>query len=59
VWVSGEPGEHRASERCVVICPWHNFDFDVETGRSACEPDRMRIKSYPVRVECGEVAVYV
>ena len=59
MWVSDEVGHYRRSERCVVVCPWHNFEFDVDTGLSLCEPGRMRVKTYRVNLESDEVVVYV
>ncbi len=59
MWVADEVSAPRASgERCVIVCPWHNFEFDLESGHSTCEPRRMRIKTYPVEVEDGEVFLY-
>jgi nitrite reductase/ring-hydroxylating ferredoxin subunit len=43
----------------VIRCPWHNFGFDVRTGRSVLEPDRYRVRVYEVAVEDGEVVVDV
>ena len=45
-------------EKCVIICPWHNFEFDLDTGRSSCEPDRLRIATYRAELEEDEVVVY-
>jgi nitrite reductase/ring-hydroxylating ferredoxin subunit len=59
MWVSDEVGHYQRSERCVVVCPWHNFEFDVDTGHSLCEPGRMRVKTYRVDLESGEVVVYI
>lgn len=60
MWVSEGVGHLRAAEeKCVIICPWHNFEFDLETGRSPCEPDRLRIATYQVGLEEDEVVVYV
>jgi nitrite reductase/ring-hydroxylating ferredoxin subunit len=41
----------------VLRCPWHNFGFDIRTGRSVLEPDRYRVKTFDVTVEDGEVVV--
>jgi nitrite reductase/ring-hydroxylating ferredoxin subunit len=54
---TGTPTLVRAGE--VIRCPWHNFAFDVRTGRSLLEPDRYRTRCYEVVVEDGEVAVEV
>jgi nitrite reductase/ring-hydroxylating ferredoxin subunit len=43
-------------ERGAVICPWHGFDFDLATGRSAAAP-RLGVTVYPVRVRGGDVEV--
>ena len=32
-----------------VVCPWHGFDFDLETGRCLVDPD-LAIAVFPVRV---------
>ena len=46
------------SDAVVIICPWHNFEFDIATGRSVCEPNRMRLPIYEVAVEEDQVVVY-
>ncbi|MGI9048194.1 MAG: Rieske (2Fe-2S) protein [Rubrobacteraceae bacterium] len=58
MWLSNGTGQlHRAEERCVIVCPWHNFEFDLETGLSPCEPERLRIKTYPATLEGDEIVV--
>ena len=52
----GEPGFEPG--RQVLRCPWHRYEFDLETGRCLVEPDRYRVKTYEVRVEGHEIAVY-
>ena len=48
------PGEFRYDpRRRVVSCPWHGWEFDVMTGRSVCEPVRLRARSYDVEVRPG------
>ena len=41
----------------VLRCPWHKFEFDLETGRALHDPERWRVKVYPVAVEDGLVVV--
>ena len=43
----------------VIRCPWHKFEFDLETGRSLHDPDRLRVATFPVTVEDGRVVVHV
>lgn len=45
-------------QRRVLRCPWHHWEFDLETGR-ALLPIRERIKVYPVRVEGDAILVRV
>ena len=53
---STRPGEYRFDRsRKLLVCPWHGWEFDLETGRSYCDPLRSRVRAYPVRVERGDV----
>lgn len=41
-----------------VICPWHFFRFDTTTGNAvACDKSIMKLKTYAVKVEDGNVYV--
>src|ERR671934_2576135 len=56
--VSGEVGASLLTRSGEVLrCPWHNFAFDVRTGRSLLEPERYRARTYRVHVEDGAVVV--
>ena len=62
MWVSDTPGTMEQSEsRNVLLCPWHGFEFDLETGGDPCVPGRpdLKLKTYRVEVEDGEVVVYL
>lgn len=49
------PGDFRYDpRRRVVSCPWHGWEFDVMTGRSVCEPVRLRARSYDVEVQSAK-----
>lgn len=51
---SGQPGEYRYSRPGEMIrCPWHQWEFDIRTGRSWCDPRRLRLMKYNVAVEPG------
>jgi nitrite reductase (NADH) small subunit len=41
----------------ILRCPWHNFAFDVTTGRSLLDPERYRVATYRVTVENGYVVL--
>ena len=53
------PGDDIRMERTgeVVVCPWHGWEFEVQTGRSLCDPQKTRVRSYVTRVEHGRVFV--
>ena len=51
---SSAPGDYRWSRPGEMIrCPWHQWEFDVRTGRSYCDPRRMRLMQFDVAVEAG------
>jgi nitrite reductase (NADH) small subunit len=41
----------------VLRCPWHGWEFDIETGEALFGIDRRRLQTYPVRVADGRVIV--
>ena len=51
---SSAPGEYHYSRRGEIIrCPWHSWEFDIRTGQSWCDPQRLRARKYAVSVEPG------
>jgi len=54
--VGGPPGRYALEGRRVLRCPWHGWEFDLETGRGVDEPG-LRAAVYPVRVEGDRVQV--
>jgi 3-phenylpropionate/trans-cinnamate dioxygenase ferredoxin subunit len=52
--LSDEPGKYSYSRHGEIIrCPWHAWEFDIRTGKSWCDPRRIRVKNYPVSIEHG------
>lgn len=45
-------------EDSVVACPWHGWEFDLESGENISQNDH-QLPSYPVRVEDGDIIVSV
>jgi nitrite reductase/ring-hydroxylating ferredoxin subunit len=39
------------SGRFVLSCPWHAWEFDLETGESVFDPTGTRVKAYQVCLE--------
>jgi nitrite reductase/ring-hydroxylating ferredoxin subunit len=44
-------------EHLVVVCPWHTWEFNLETGRPMFTNGKGRLRTYPVAVH--QDAVYV
>jgi nitrite reductase/ring-hydroxylating ferredoxin subunit len=44
-------------DRLVVVCPWHNWEFDARTGHAAWADAPYKLKTYPVKLESGRVYV--
>lgn len=44
------------SDRAVVTCPWHGWEFRLETGQSVWNT-RYRVRSYELKVKDGRVLV--
>lgn len=51
---STEPGSYQMSRKGELLrCPWHGWEFDIRTGRSWCDPNRTKVRSFDVKVEGG------
>lgn len=50
--LSGE----RFSERLHIVCPWHGYEYELETGRCAHDP-RLSLRPYDVVRRGGELYV--
>ncbi len=52
------PGEYRHTRAGEIVrCPLHQWEFDIKTGRSYCDPRRMRLMKFDVHVEPGATLV--
>jgi nitrite reductase (NADH) small subunit len=54
--VKGGPGVYELAGRRVLRCPWHGWEFDLETGACLDEPS-LRAAVYPARVKDGRVLI--
>jgi nitrite reductase/ring-hydroxylating ferredoxin subunit len=43
----------------VLKCPWHGYEFDIETGASLFGILRGRLRKFPTEVRDGEVYVKI
>lgn len=35
----------------IIKCPWHGWEFDIQTGQSVFNPHKVRVPTYEVTVE--------
>jgi nitrite reductase/ring-hydroxylating ferredoxin subunit len=55
-----KPGQMEVDEETLfVVCPWHGWEFDARTGRAAWGNSTYRLKTYPAKIEDGNVFVEV
>lgn len=53
------PHEHvYGLDQRVIRCPWHGWEFDLESGRSLLEPRRFGLKTYRVTQDDGDVVLH-
>lgn len=41
----------------ILRCPWHGFEFHIETGRRPYSDSRLRLRVYPARIEQGNILI--
>ena len=59
-WLPSEPGSltyDREGE--VLACPWHGWEYDLDTGRELFRAVPTQLRLYPVAVRDGQVYVTV
>jgi nitrite reductase (NADH) small subunit len=44
-------------DKFVLQCPWHGWEYDVETGRCLTDPDHTRVRVYQVKINSARVWV--
>jgi nitrite reductase/ring-hydroxylating ferredoxin subunit len=55
---SDDPGTYQYSRGGEILrCPWHGWEFDVKTGQSYCDPQKIMVRNYPVEVAPGQRVV--
>jgi 3-phenylpropionate/trans-cinnamate dioxygenase ferredoxin subunit len=58
-FLPSEPHELRYGlDQGVLRCPWHGWEFDLESGRSILEPRRYGLRTYRVTADDGQVVVH-
>lgn len=51
---SDDPGTYRFTRKGEMLrCPWHGWEFDIRTGQSWFDPERTKMRAFPVTVGDG------
>ena len=51
---SNGPGDFEMEDEITLLaCPWHGWEYDLETGQSFMGPGETRVKAYEVSVASG------
>jgi nitrite reductase/ring-hydroxylating ferredoxin subunit len=37
----------------ILRCPWHGWEYDIRTGQSWCDPEKVNTRQYKVTIEPG------
>lgn len=54
--IPGAPGTLQwGHEGEILRCPWHGFEFEIETGARPYSDSRMRLRVYPAHIDDGNV----
>jgi NAD(P)H-dependent nitrite reductase small subunit len=54
----GGPLGEGTLEGAIITCPWHQWQYDVTTGKTTVNPN-MDVDTYPVKVEGDNVMVEI
>ena len=58
--VADRPGEYvNRQDIPIISCIWHGWEFDLRTGQSVCDPQRLRVRNYDVQVRADGVATRI
>ena len=56
--VAPEPGDYRLERPGEMLRrPWHCWEFDIRTGQSWCDPEKITVRNYPIEVAPGQRVV--
>jgi nitrite reductase/ring-hydroxylating ferredoxin subunit len=57
---SSTPGEYEMRhDKLVLRCPWHRWEFSLDTGKSVIPSVKERLLTYEVKAEDGNIFVKV
>jgi 3-phenylpropionate/trans-cinnamate dioxygenase ferredoxin subunit len=57
VAVGGEVDRYELTDELIIRCPWHGYEYELPTGRCLADPNRTRVRAYPVTIENGTICI--
>lgn len=52
----GGPLAEGVIENGKIVCPWHGWEYDLQTGQTGDNPSD-KVEVYPIKIENGDVLV--
>ena len=56
VWEGGTDIGHEREDE-IIKCPWHNWEFDLNTGECLTD-QKMRVRTYKVETEGDQIVIH-
>ena len=53
LWTSGDQSEGLPTVGEMLRCAWHQWQFDIRTGKSWFDPRRTKVRAFPAEVHSG------
>lgn len=53
--VGNDVDQYRLTDELILRCPWHGYEYDLNTGRCLADPDNIGVRTYTVTVDEGTV----
>jgi nitrite reductase/ring-hydroxylating ferredoxin subunit len=57
--VAGEGQDYRFTDKCILRCPWHGFEIDVDTGAFVADPKSRHNRTFAVELVDDHVVLDV
>ena len=52
------PGQYNFTRSNEIIrCAWHGWEFDIRTGKSRCEPEKIKATQYNIDTKTGSEVI--
>ncbi|MGG1659898.1 Rieske (2Fe-2S) protein [Brevibacillus sp. NRS-1366] len=51
-------GDYHSSDEVNIVCPWHGFEFDIDSGKCIADP-RFTLRKFQPHVKDGKVYITI